>query len=137
MEVGVDWLAIVIATAIAMAVGAVWYGPLFGNRWMKLVGLKQKDVEQNWQKPMLFMLVLAFVQAYILSVFIILAGNYSDDIGAMRGAMTGFWLWLGIAVPIIVGNNMFARRSNNLTYIESGNALVTLILMGSVIGAML
>ncbi len=137
MDISVDWLGVVLATMAAMAIGWVWYGPLFGDKWLKLVGLKKKNIEKDWQKPMLVMLLMAFVQAYILTHLITFAGNYYGETDAARGAYTGFWLWLGLAVPAIVGNNMFARRSNDLSYIEAGNSLVTLLAMGAIIGAML
>ena len=137
MDVTVDWFGIALATFAAMAIGSIWYGPLFGDRWMKLVGLKKKDAEADWQKPMLVMLVMAFVQAIVLAHVITFAGDYAGDLGATRGLITGFWLWLGIAVPAIVGNNMFARRDDSLSLIEAGNSLVTLLVMGAILGYML
>ncbi len=137
MEVSLDWIAILIATAVAMAVGAIWYGPLFGNRWLKLVGLKKKDTEQNWQKPMMAMLIMALVQAIVLTYLITFASSFYNQLDTGLGMLVGFIVWLGLVVPTIVGNNMFARRNNELNYIEAGNSLVTLVLMGAVIGAML
>ena len=34
----VNWLAIVAGMVANMVVGALWYGPLFGKRWMKELG---------------------------------------------------------------------------------------------------
>jgi hypothetical protein len=137
MDVTVDWIAVILATIAAMVIGFVWYGPLFGKAWLKLVGLKEKEASANWQKPMIAMLVLAFVQAYILTHLINFAGSYYGDTSAARGVSTAFWVWLGLVVPTVVGNNMFARRPIQLNYIEAFNALLTLMVMGAIIGGML
>ena len=33
-----NWIAIVVATAAAMVIGFLWYGPVFGKAWMALSG---------------------------------------------------------------------------------------------------
>jgi hypothetical protein len=137
-EVDVNILAVLIATAAAMAIGSLWYGPLFGDKWMKLVKLNKKDAGKNWQKPMLTMLILALVQAFILSHFIVYSGYFYPDLNSIvLGAITGFWAFVGFALPAVLANNMFARRPNELSTIEVGNQLVTLVTMGVIIGAFL
>jgi len=52
-------IAIVIATIVSMAIGFVWYGPLFGKLWMELIrrdkNIKEKDfkeaIERRWPYP--------------------------------------------------------------------------------------
>lgn len=34
----VNWLAVVVATVGYQLLGAAWYGPLFGSRWMDAMG---------------------------------------------------------------------------------------------------
>lgn len=137
-EVNVSILAVILATIAAMAIGSVWYGPLFGKKWMKLVKLSKKDADKNWQKPMLTMLIMALVQAFILSHFVVYSGYFYPDLNnIVLGAITGFWAFVGFALPAVLGNNMFARRPNELSTIEVGNQLVTLVAMGVIIGAFL
>ncbi len=31
----VNWLAVLLGTVLSMALGALWYGPLFGQLWLK------------------------------------------------------------------------------------------------------
>ena len=33
-----NWIAIIVATAAAMVIGFLWYGPVFGKAWMALSG---------------------------------------------------------------------------------------------------
>lgn len=137
-DVEINWLAIILATAVAMGIGSVWYGPLFGGKWMREVKLKKSDAQKNWQKPMFVMSVLAFIQAYILSHFVIYSSYFYPDVsGVAIGAITGFWAWAGFSAFVAISNNMFARRSNELIKIEAGNSLVTLLAIGAIIGAWL
>lgn len=137
-EVSINWLAVVLATVAAMAIGYVWYGPLFGKQWMKLVGMTKKDIEKASWTPMYVMLVMAFIQAYILSHFIIYASYFYPDLsGVVLGLITGFWAWVGFSGVAIVSNHMFSNRSNELIKIDAGSPLVTLLITGAIIGAFL
>jgi hypothetical protein len=137
-EVSINWLAIFIATAVAMGIGFLWYGPVYGEKWMKLVGLKKKDAEKNWQTPMAVMLIMAFIQAYILHHFIVYSSYFYPDLsGLVIGLITGFWAFVGFALPLALSSNMFARRPNELTKIEVGNQLVTFLAIGAILGAFL
>jgi hypothetical protein len=34
----INYLAVIAAAIAAVGVGVLWYGPLFGKEWMKLMG---------------------------------------------------------------------------------------------------
>lgn len=38
-QVAVNYLAVVVAAIIYLVVGFLWYGPLFGRRWMALMNI--------------------------------------------------------------------------------------------------
>lgn len=49
--VDVSWIAVVVGTIGYMVLGALWYGPLFGSRWMAAMGYGDSaDVqgEDSW-----------------------------------------------------------------------------------------
>jgi hypothetical protein len=135
-EISISWAAIAVATIAAMAIGSIWYGPLFGEKWMRLVKLSKKDTEKSWQKPMLVMLVLSVLQAFILAHFIAYAQYYYFETSeVIIGILTAFWLWAGFVLPVLGGSYLFARRSLELMKIDLGNYLVTLVAMGAIIAA--
>lgn len=37
--------AVLACAIISMPIGAIWYGPLFGKKWMEIVGMKEEDVK--------------------------------------------------------------------------------------------
>jgi hypothetical protein len=135
-DVAVNWAAIAAATAAAMVIGSLWYGPLFGKRWMKLIKLNKKDAGKNWKKPMLAMLVLSLLQAVVLAHFIAYAQYYYLETSTLTiGILAGFWIWAGFVLPVIGGSYLFARKPLELIKIDLGNYFVTLIAMGAIIAA--
>ena len=129
----VNYLAVLLAAVSAMVVGSLWYGPLFGNMWMKLIGISKSDINKK-DMPKLYgiMFLGALVESYILSHFIHYAGAYT----LVNGAKTGLWAWLGFVATTMIGNYMFAKRPMNLFYIDAGYALVNLMIMGAIIASM-
>jgi hypothetical protein len=135
-DVNISWLAIVLATLAAMVIGWVWYGPIYGKQWMNLAGLKKKDLEKDSWRPIYITVVLSILQAFILSHFVIYASYFYPDINSVvMGLITGFWAWVGFSLITTATNVMFYRRSNEEIKIGAGNTLVTLLVMGAIIGA--
>lgn len=135
-EVSVSWTGIFLATVAAMVIGSVWYGPLFGKKWMKIVGLKKKDMQQDSWLPMVAMLGLALAQAVILAHFIAYAANFYFDFGGwVVGILTGLWAFAGFVAPVLISNTMFAKGSTELLKINLGNQFVTLLVIGIILGS--
>jgi len=137
-EVSVNFLAIAVVTVVAMFIGWIWYERIFAKQWTKLIKLNKKKQQENIKKSTFVMLVLTIVQAFILSHFIVYANYFYPSMsGIGLGAITGFWTFVGFAFPYVVASNMFAMRRDELTKIEAGNQLVTLLVMGAILGAWL
>lgn len=45
-SVDVNYLAVVLATVIMMALGFLWYGPLFEQQWLAAIGRADDQIEQ-------------------------------------------------------------------------------------------
>jgi hypothetical protein len=132
ISVSVSWLGIAAAVVAAMAIGSIWYGPLFGKKWMKLVGLKRG--QSSPVGPMLIMLGLAIVQAFVLAHFIAYASYfYPDTSNPTIGLLTGLWAFIGFVVPVLVSNAVFAKGSMELLKINLGNQLITLLVIGTIL----
>ena len=41
----VNYWAIASGAVLSMVFGAIWYGPLFGKKWMELIGVNSADLE--------------------------------------------------------------------------------------------
>ena len=127
---GLDNINVVgaIAGAVAaMAIGSLWYSPwLFGSRWQQLVGLSDDEIGN----PM-GALLTAGLMFLLMGVGMswIIPNDSSIGIGLMWGFI-GFW---GFALPAIVVNGAFERRSWSLMLIYLGYLLVSMLVMAAVI----
>ena len=69
----INWLAMLVAALIPLAVGALWYSPmLFANAWMKATGLTE-DALKKGNMALIFGLtfVFSFMLAMILNSVVI------------------------------------------------------------------
>jgi hypothetical protein len=126
----VNWLAILVAGISAFVLGGVWYSPaLFGKAWMTENNMTIDDVRKgNKAKIFGWSFILSLVMAVNLGMFL-----GTPDIkaaqGIMYGALTGLWIFCGIA---IVG--LFEHKSARYIFINGGYMIVALTLMGAIIG---
>ena len=87
----VNWIAVLIGTVFNMVLGTLWYGPLFGKMWLKIIGKKREELQSN-AVMYLLPLVMALVSSYILAVLI-------EGLGITiwwHGLVMGVVIWLGI-----------------------------------------
>lgn len=41
----INYWAVLACGVISMVAGAIWYGPLFGRKWMEIIGANPDDIE--------------------------------------------------------------------------------------------
>jgi len=136
MEFTVNYLAVIVSAIISMVVGAIWYGPLFGKKWMKIVGgntcTEAERVEM--QKDMKWLYVIQFIitllQVWVLASFI----NGWNDFDSVKNIL---WLWAGFVVPTIAAGAMWNNDSKKVSMarflIQGGYQLVMFIIFGFIL----
>ncbi len=128
----INYLAILGAGIISMVIGSIWYGPLFGKKWMEICGVTETDSEKQKQMQKEAMplygiqFVLSLVQAYVLMNLITWTGG--------SGVGIAFWMWLGFVMPTVAGSAMWNNNPNKIKraafLIQAGYYLLTLTLFG-------
>ncbi len=125
-------LAVLVASIASFLLGFLWYGPLFGKQWMKLMKFNKKDMKSMKMSPKTSM-TIGFLStcliAYILSMFVDLMG--SDTI--LGGAVTGFWIWLGFIATTTLGSVLWENKSLNLYVLNNFYNLINFALMGIIL----
>ncbi len=132
-------ITIIILGAVAsLVVGSIWYGPLFGKKWMEIIGATAMDAEKRKQMQKealptyITQFVLSLLQIYILVNLIAWGGWSAQSIGV------AFFLWLGFVMPTIAGSAMWNNNSTKVKWsmflIQSGYQLVMFIIYGWMIG---
>lgn len=135
----VSLAAAALSALAAVALGALWYGPLFGKKWRRLAGLSIEDMKSMKMSPAVAMLggaVTAFLMAYVLAHGIEFGNAYLGTEGVSGGMQGAFWYWLGFAVPLTAGAYLWEGKSWKLWALNAGYYLASLLLMGAIIGAL-
>lgn len=134
-DVQVNYLAVVLAMASSMVVGAVWYAKsVFGTEWAKLVKLDDKKMVAGAPKAMGITVVVSLVTAYVLAHVAFLSNQFFGNSFLQDALMTAFWLWLGLTAARIITHDVFEQRATKLTVLAVSHEFVTLMVMGLVIG---
>lgn len=141
MEVGpINWLAILAAGLSSFIVGGIWYSPgLFGKTWMKENNFTEDQIKKG-NKGMVFgwTLIFSLLMAANLGMFLsdppadcpadcVTRANLSW--GAMAGFLAGIWTFSAIAI-----HSLFEQKSWKLILINGFYSVVSLTLMGAIIG---
>tara|TARA_R110002072_G_scaffold69351_2_gene168148 strand:- start:9 stop:431 length:423 start_codon:yes stop_codon:yes gene_type:complete len=130
---GVNWIAVAVSAASTLVIGFVWYNPkVFGKAWMESVGMTEGD-DKKGNMPLIFGIsfLLAMVVAYKLS-----GGAYhhgEEDRTALHGAFHGALYSLYFALPVLITNSLFERRSLKGILINSGYWVLCFASIGAIL----
>ncbi len=131
--VEVNYLAVLLAAASSMVVGSIWYAEsVFGKTWQKLAKVKIGD--QGMAYPLGITALVSLVTAFVLAHVIYLSNSFFENSFLQDSLMTAFWLWLGFTAARIITHDAFEGRRKKLTLMNISHELVTLLVMGLIIG---
>ncbi len=127
-----NYPAILVSAIAYWMLGALWYGLLFGARWMVLENITVEQARAGGSAlPYLISFVLDLLIAFVLAQLC----SWRNANTAGRGAAVGVLLWIGIAGPISYTTYMYEMRPKELFAINEFYSLVGLCLMGIILGA--
>ncbi len=133
----INYLAVIVAGLIPMITGAIWYGPLFGQKWMDLMGKTEEELKAGFNPAKSYgvTFVMAIITAYVMAHVMATWGDAYGAEGIVSGIQTGFWLWLGFVLTIGWQRVAFENVNMTLWMLNTLYNLVTLILMGILLAA--
>ncbi|MBS1528123.1 MAG: DUF1761 domain-containing protein [Bacteroidetes bacterium] len=126
----VNWPAVVVAALSSFAVGGLWYArPVFGSAWMAGSKLTDENIKAgNKGKIFGFTFFFSLLMAVNLAVFLADAKtNFAW--GATAGFLAGIWTFSAIAI-----HSLFELKSWRHIFINGGYSVVSLTLMGAILG---
>jgi len=126
----INLLSVIVATLSSFLIGGIWYGPLFGKAWMKEFNFSEEDLKKrSIPKTFGFSILLAFIAAINLEMFI---GSEADfTFGTMAGFLAGIG-WVATFLGILY---LFEMQSLKAYFINAGYCIISLTIMGAVLGA--
>ena len=125
-----NYLAILVSAVLAMVIGSLWYGPIFGKQYMKVMGMDMMTPEMKaaMKKKMWGMYFVQFVLS-LVSIYVL----------AYMGASVkmAFWVWLGFVMPTIGSGALWSGKSKSMSwslfFLTAGCNLVTFLAYGWVL----
>lgn len=130
----VNYLAVLVAAVAAHALGFLWYGPLFGKKWRQLMKVSEKDMEKAKQKGMTKVVLGSFlgtlVMAGVLAWLLDMAG-----VTVINGLLFSFMVWLGFFATEQMGMVFWENKPWSLYMLQTAHSLVSLLIVGAIIGA--
>ena len=127
----VNYLAVIVAAIVPMALGAVWYSPvLFSNAWLAAIGKTADEISAQANQVQAFSIAIAasLISAYVLAVLAALSSASS----VLDGIILGLWAVVFIATASATWG-VFEARPLRLWLINNGYYLVALPIMGAII----
>src|SRR5436190_18021272 len=122
----VSLVATLVATILGFALGALWYGPLFGKAWMAAAGVSREQLMAGFNPAKTYGItfVLGFIAAWMFGLYV---GEHPGfRFSAALGAGIGiFWVATSLAT-----NYLFERRSARLIFINGGYHALRFALTG-------
>jgi len=120
----VNLLAVLVAGIVPMIIGALWYGPLFGKRWMELMETTEEEVREGFNplKTHGLGFLLSLVTAYVLAQ---LLAEYAG--GAMVGVHVALLALIAFVLPVSHQSVAYEGRKAGLAWLNilfNGVALV-------------
>lgn len=152
-----------LAALVPMIIGFFWYGPLFGNAWMKEMGFTKESLAgTNMVKTLIISYVFSFfIASFLIFVVIHQSGVYSTLAGEPgfnekagegfaffqdfintygdrfrtfgHGALHGVITSIFFVLPILSIVALFEKKTVKYVAINAGYWMVTLAIMGGIV----
>jgi hypothetical protein len=137
----INWWAVLVAGISSFVIGGIWYSPgLFGKAWMKDNNFTEEEIKKGGNKGKIFGFTLVFSLLMAVNLAMFLATPVDcpaqcapkPDItwGAIAGFLAGIWTFCAIAI-----HSLFELKPWRLICINGFYSMVSLILMGAILGA--
>src|SRR5688500_18635869 len=128
----INYLAVLVAAIAHFLIGGLWYGLLFGNKFVELIGWSPEKLQQMESHNPTKQMVLAFLLAIILALVIAHFIKYTGARTAFEGIQTALFIWLAIATTQFA-TVMFEERNLGLYLLNIGYQLVACSVAGIIL----
>ena len=129
----INHLAAITCIVLLHVLGFLWYGPLFGEKWMDMVGIDMQAMEANppgaglWITNFIACAAPVYLFAWLFTQLNVTTG--------IRGAAIVFIVTLCVHHLPVMSGNMFADEPYGFAWITGGFSLVAFSLSGFILGA--
>lgn len=129
----VNYWAIITGAVFSMFLGAIWYGPVFGKKWMEIIGVDPND--EDAKKKMQKSAGPLYGVQFLLTLFqVLVLAHLIADTTKVGGLERSLWIWAAFIIPTLAGAVMWTNQSSRLKWsrflIQGGYQLILFIGFG-------
>ena len=128
---GLNYLAVVVAWIISIALGAFWYSPAgFGKLWSKLSGVDMmKTPKDEATRAIVYVSISSLLQAFFLAVVL-----HSLNVQSIsEGIVASLVLWFGFTAITTIGNTLYQRQSWKFWFLNASFFLIIMLINGIIL----
>jgi len=126
----INYPAVLVAAVVHFILGGLWYGFIFANTFVDIVGraqLEQMAAQSHWSQYIVAF-VTSLVLVYILAHFI----QYTGAKTVAGGMQAAFWLWLGFVATTQLPTVIFDQLRLGLSLLSIGSQSVARLICGAI-----
>lgn len=121
----IRWWVVLASVVISFIIGILWYGPFFGKKWMKAIGMKAEDISGGNAGVYIYAAVNAVVVVFGLAFILNAIGVQS----IAQGLLVTLIVWIALNLSPFINHINFDMRAKSLIYITTLHDLVGWLLM--------
>lgn len=132
----INLLVVTLCATISMVVGFIWYGPLFGKKWIEIIGATEMDISarKEMQKRAMPLYVISFLMTFLQVYFLAL---YIENWQSISGITNALLIWGAFIVPTVAAGSMWNNDSAKISWarflIQAGYYLVLFVIFGFIL----
>lgn len=118
-------IAVLIATLVFFAIGAVWYGPLFEAQWLNAAGMTQEQAQAHMTQmgiPIWLFWALLITAAQAIGVLMVIHKNGAKRMKACLE--TTFWVLITLVGPVLAYTSIYQGLSLTGFLIDFGHLFI-------------
>ena len=119
----INFVAVLVAAVVPMIVGALWYGPIFGKRWLALMETTEEEIAKGFNPLKTYGVSFLFAIASAFGLAVLLDG-FS---GPLHGAHAALVATVAFVLPVSHQSVAFERRKSGLMVLNVAYNFVALM----------
>ena len=124
---------IILGAVSTFLLGMLWYGPVFGKAWMKMMGVSHESMAEKKKDgmagKMFIMAVLTIVTATVVQYLLpeLLSLSYKEFL------KTILIIWLGFGFPVQMGAYLWECKPFKLVLFNAVESILSFTLLSAII----
>ena len=137
MNIPINYLAVLVCGVFSIVLGGVWYGALFGKKWMEFYGKANATPEEREKmmkdaRPLyVVQFLVSLFELWVLAWFVGVLSNVSS------GIHTAFGIWVAFVATTTLGAGLWTGDSKKVMIqkfcIQAGYQLIFFLVSGYIL----